>query len=159
MTIPEAAQLVMEAGYLADRGELFVLDMGKPIKIVDLAENMIKLSGFRPYEDIDIVEVGLRPGEKLYEELLIKTESLDKTENNLICIERDQPLSRAEVDKKLNSLKRIIDSTKGEISSEKIRKAMKKAIPTYHDPDEVNCKAEESEEMNNTKDVSETVTV
>ncbi len=159
MTIPEAAQLVMEAGYLANRGELFVLDMGKPIKIVDLAENMIKLSGFRPYEDIDIVEVGLRPGEKLYEELLIKTETLDKTENNLIFIERDQPLSRAEVDKKLNALKRVIETTKGEVSSDKIKKAMKKVIPTYHDPDEVNCKAEESEEMNNTKDVSETVSV
>lgn len=157
MTIPEAAQLVMEAGFLAERGELFVLDMGKPIKIMDLAENMIKLSGFRPYEDIDIVEVGLRPGEKLYEELLIKTETLDKTENNLIFIEHDQPLSRQEVDKKLTALKRVIESSKGEISSEKIKKAMKKAIPTYHDPDEVNCKAEESEEMNNTKDVSETV--
>lgn len=159
MTIPEAAQLVMEAGFLADRGELFVLDMGKPIKIVDLAENMIKLSGFRPYKDIDIVEVGLRPGEKLYEELLIKTETLDKTENNLIFIERDQPLSRAEVDKKLTALKRVIDATKGEISSDKIKKAMKKAVPTYQDPDEVNCKAEESEEMHNVKDVSETVNV
>ncbi len=157
MTIPEAAQLVMEAGFLAERGELFVLDMGKPIKIMDLAENMIKLSGFRPYEDIDIVEVGLRPGEKLYEELLIKTETLDKTENNLIFIERDQPLSRQEVDKKLTALRRVIESTKGEISSEKIKKAMKKAVPTYHDPDEVNSKAEESEEMNNIKDVSETV--
>ena len=128
MTIPEAAQLVMEAGFLAERGELFVLDMGKPIKIMDLAENMIKLSGFRPYEDIDIVEVGLRPGEKLYEELLIKTETLDKTENNLIFIEHDQPLSRQEVDKKLTALKRVIESSKGEISSEKIKKAMKKYI-------------------------------
>lgn len=159
MTIPEAAQLVLEAGFLADRGELFVLDMGKPIKIIDLAENMIKLSGFRPYEDIDIVEIGLRPGEKLYEELLIKTETLDKTENNLIFVERDQPLSRQEVDKKLTALKRVIDATKGDISSDKIKKAVKKAVPTYHDPEEVNCKAEESEEMNNTKDVSEMVNV
>ena len=159
MTIPEAAQLVMEAGFLAERGELFVLDMGKPIKIIDLAENMIKLSGFRPYEDIDIVEVGLRPGEKLYEELLIKTETLDKTDNNLIFIERDQPLPRREIDKKLTALKKVLEATKGELSSEKIKKAMKKAISTYHDPDEVNCKAEESEEMNNTKDVGETVNV
>ena len=81
MTIPEASQLVMEAGAMAKRGELFVLDMGKPIRIYDLAVNMIKLSGFEPETDIRIQEIGLRPGEKLYEELLIKTESLDKTKN------------------------------------------------------------------------------
>lgn len=157
MTIPEAAQLVMEAGYLAKRGELFVLDMGKPIRIVDLAENMIKLSGFRPYEDIDIVEIGLRPGEKLYEELLIKTESLTKTANNLIFIEHDQPQSRDNIEEKLSELKEALDSSKDSINSESIKAVMKKVIPTYHDPEEVNCKAEESDEMNNTKDVGETV--
>lgn len=157
MTIPEAAQLVMEAGYLAKRGELFVLDMGKPIRIVDLAENMIKLSGFRPYEDIDIVEIGLRPGEKLYEELLIKTESLTKTANNLIFIERDQPQSRESIEEKLSALKDVLDSCRDTINSESIKTVMKNVIPTYHDPEEVNCKAEESEEMNNTKVVGETV--
>ncbi|MBO5852985.1 MAG: polysaccharide biosynthesis protein [Clostridia bacterium] len=159
MTIPEAAQLVMEAGYLADRGELFVLDMGKPIKIVDLAENMIKLSGFTPYKDIDIVEVGLRPGEKLYEELLIKTETLDKTENNLIFIERDNPHSRKQIDKKLDLLRKTLEKSKDELNSENIKTVMKQVIPTYHNPEEVNSKAEQSEEMQNSKDVSATVNV
>lgn len=84
MTIPEAVGLVMEAGAIAKNGELFVLDMGKPVKILDLAENMVRLSGYIPYKDINIVEVGLRPGEKLYEELLMKNENLDKTDNEMI---------------------------------------------------------------------------
>ena len=151
MTIPEAAKLVMEAGFMAERGELFVLDMGQPVKILDLAENMIKLSGLRPYKDIDIVEVGLRPGEKLYEELLIKTESLDKTANNLIFIEKDRAISREEVEDKLAVLKEALEATKNEIDSSKIKAAMKQVVPTYYDPEEVNCKADESEEMKNTK--------
>ena len=155
MTIPEAAKLVMEAGFMAERGELFVLDMGQPVKILDLAENMIKLSGLHPYKDIDIVEVGLRPGEKLYEELLIKTESLDKTANNLIFIEKDRPISREEVEEKLKLLKEVLDSSKNEVDSSKIKAAMKQVVSTYHDPEEVNCRAEESEEMQNTKAVSE----
>ena len=157
MTIPEAAQLVMEAGYMAKSGELFVLDMGQPIKILDLAENMIRLSGFRPYKDIDIVEVGLRPGEKLYEELLIKTEALDKTENNLIFIERDRQISRKEVERKLEILSKALESSKNKINSDKIKTAMKKVVDTYHDPEEVNCVAEQSEEMHNIKNVHETV--
>lgn len=157
MTIPEAAQLVMEAGFMADRGELFVLDMGQPIKILDLAENMIKLSGLRPYKDIDIVEVGLRPGEKLYEELLIKTETLDKTDNNLIFIERDRPLSRDEVEDKLKVLRQVVDDTGSNIDPAAIKRAMKQVVPTYHDPEEVNCRADESEEMNNIKNVSDAV--
>ena len=147
MTIPEASQLVMQAGALAKRGELFVLDMGNPVKILDLAENMIKLSGFVPYEDIDIVETGLRPGEKLYEELLIKSEELDKTENELIFIERDHPLSRDEVNAKLALLNDAVAIAKNEIGSERIKAAMKKAVPTYHDPEEVNCDAYKTEEM------------
>ncbi len=147
MTIPEASQLVMQAGAIAKRGELFVLDMGKPVKIIDLAENMIKLSGLVPYEDIDIVETGLRPGEKLYEELLIKNEELDKTDNSLIFIERDQPLSREAVEEKIALLKRAVLESKDELGSEKVKAAMKLAVPTYHDPEEVNSTAEKTEEM------------
>lgn len=159
MTIPEATQLVMEAGFMADSGELFVLDMGQPIKILDLAENMIKLSGLRPYKDINIVEVGLRPGEKLYEELLIKTETLDKTSNNLIFIEKDTALSREELEEKLNILKIALDESADELQSEKIKFALKAVVETYQDPEEINCNADKSEEMHNAKDLSETVNV
>ena len=147
MTIPEASQLVMQAGAMAKRGELFVLDMGKPIRILDLAENMIKLSGFRPYKDIEIKEVGLRPGEKLYEELLIKTEKLDKTENDMIFIENDQPFLRETIEQKLADLQRAVVEAEDEIESDVIKQAMKKAVPTYREPDEINCVAFKSEEM------------
>ncbi len=147
MTIPEASQLVMQAGAIAKRGELFVLDMGKPVKIIDLAENMIRLSGLVPYEDIDIVETGLRPGEKLYEELLMKNEELDKTDNSLIFIERDTPLSRTAVEEKLRILREAVTAAKDELESEKVKEAMKKVVPTYHDPDEVNCDADSTDEM------------
>lgn len=143
MTIPEAAQLVLEAGAMAHNGELFVLDMGKPVKILDLAENMIKLSGLKPYEDIDIQEIGLRPGEKLYEELLMKTEELDKTSNKMIFIERDKPLSREEVDAKLKILLKAVE-TEGH---DNIVAAIKATVPTYCDPDEVNKKSSQSAEM------------
>ena len=147
MTIPEASQLVMQAGYMAKDGELFVLDMGKPVKIYDLAYNMIKLSGFTPDEDIKIEEIGLRPGEKLYEELLIKTEHLEKTENKKIFIETDAPLTRAEVDAKLDLLREALESARGEIASPIIKEAIKKAVPTFVDPHEINRNAEKSEEM------------
>lgn len=159
MTIPEAAQLVMEAGFMAKSGELFVLDMGKPIRIIDLAENMIKLSGLTPYTDIDIVEVGLRPGEKLYEELLIKTEALDKTDNNLIFIEKDTPYSREEVEDKLSLLKKALDESQAELCSKQVKNAMKQVVPTYCEPEEINCTAEKSDEMNNVKDVTDTANV
>jgi len=147
MTIPEASQLVMEAGYLAKDGELFVLDMGKPVKIYDLAYNMIKLSGFTPDEDIEIKEIGLRPGEKLYEELLIKTEHLEKTDNKKIFIEKDAPLTRDEVRAKLILLRDAVIDTKGEIASPLIKEAMKKAVPTFRDPEEINKNAYKSPEM------------
>ena len=153
MTIPEASQLVMTAGFMAKSGELFVLDMGKPIRIIDLAENMIKLSGLKPYQDIDIVEVGLRPGEKLYEELLMKSENLDKTDNNMIFIEKDKPLTRQEVDDKLDVLLKAVKAAKNDIGSEIVKAAMLSVVPTFHNPEEVNEKAESSEEMNNVKEV------
>ena len=147
MTIPEASGLVMQAGAMAECGELFVLDMGKPVKIYDLAENMIKLSGFKPYVDIDIVETGLRPGEKLYEELLIKTEDLKKTENDLIFIEHDTPLTREEVDAKLEVLRRAVLEAETDIASPTVTAAMKSVVPTFYSPEEVNGRAEQSEEM------------
>ena len=147
MTIPEASQLVMQAGAMAKCGELFVLDMGKPIKIYDLAVNMIKLSGFEPGVDIKIEEIGLRPGEKLYEELLIKTETLDKTQNHMIFIEKDTPLSREEIDLKLNSLSKAVESCKNEIASPLIKNAIKAAVPTFVDPEEINRTAAKSNEM------------
>jgi FlaA1/EpsC-like NDP-sugar epimerase len=142
MTIPEASQLVMQAGAMAKHGELFVLDMGKPVKILDLAENMIRLSGLIPYKDIDIKEVGLRPGEKLYEELLIKTETLTKTENKMIFIERDEPLSREEIEQKLSRLREVVNADR-----EIIRQVMRELVPTYFDPSEINSCADASEEM------------
>ena len=142
MTIPEASQLVMQAGSMAKSGELFVLDMGKPIKILDLAENIIRLSGLIPYRDIDIKEIGLRPGEKLYEELLIKTEELDRTENKLIFIERDEPLSRSAVEEKLARLREVVDA-----EPSVVRRVMMELIPTFRDPSEVNRTAESAEEM------------
>lgn len=147
MTIPEASQLVMQAGAMAKSGELFVLDMGKPVKIWDLAENMIRLSGLTPHEDIKIEEIGLRPGEKLYEELLIKTETLDKTDNEMIFIERDTPLTRAEVERRLTVLKDAVRSAEQELESPGIKLAMKSVVPTYRDPEEINKNAEQAEEM------------
>ncbi len=143
MTIPEAVALVMEAGLLANGGELFVLDMGKPVKILSLAEKMIKLMGFEPYRDIDIVEIGLRNGEKLYEELLIKSEELDKTANDLIFVERDKPYSRDDMEEKLEVLKAAM------LLNDKAAavKALKDTVPTYIDGDELNKNAAEAEEM------------
>lgn len=143
MTIPEATQLVMTSGAMAKNGELFVLDMGKPVKIMDLAENMIRLSGLEPYKDIDIVETGLRPGEKLYEELLIKTEELDKTDNFMIFIERDRPHSRTEIEEKLDTLRDALHSHSNRV----VKKALMEVVPTYRTPEEVNREAIKSEEM------------
>lgn len=134
MTIPEASQLVLQSGALANNGELFVLDMGKPVKIWDLAENMIKLSGV---QDIDIVEVGLRPGEKLYEELLIQTETLEKTENSLIFIEKDEPITKEMLAEKLEILKEACATG----DDDKVREAMRCVVPTFKRPEEVNEKA------------------
>ena len=147
MTIPEASGLVLQAGAIAKRGELLVLDMGKPVKIIDLAENMIKLSGLNPYIDIDIIETGLRPGEKLYEELLIKTERLDKTDNNMIFIERDTPNTREEIEKKLEILKEAVKEAENDIASPIVTNAMKSVVPTFYSPEEVNEKANSSDEM------------
>ena len=145
MTIPEASQLVMASGAMAKNGDLYVLDMGKPIKILDLAESMIRLSGLEPYKDIDIREIGLRPGEKLYEELLIKSEELDKTENNMIFVERDKPLPPEEIEAKLDILREALKTE----SNSAVKAALMQVVPTYHTPEEVNEHAIEAEEMKN----------
>jgi len=150
MTIPEASQLVLQSGAMAKNGELYVLDMGRPVKILDLAESMIRLSGYEPYRDINIVETGLRPGEKLYEELLIKTEELTKTSNRMIFVEREKPHERDEIDAKLAMLSKAVASE----NDEKVRCALKQAVPTYHAPEEVNCDAISSAEMQQAERVS-----
>ena len=131
MTIPEAVSLVLQAGTYAKGGEIFVLDMGQPVKIMDLAENMIRLSGV---QGIEIVETGLRPGEKLYEELLVKTEELDKTDNSMIFIERDNALSKEEIYKKINVLRDACDTGDDLIAKE----ALRSVVPTFKRPEDVN---------------------
>ena len=143
MTIPEASQLVLQSGAMAENGELFVLDMGRPVKILDLAENMVRLSGFEPYRDIDIIETGLRPGEKLYEELLVKTEELGKTENSLIFIERDEPIGPEALAEKLALLREAVSSE----DNARAKAALHEVVPTFHRPEEVNRTAQKSEEM------------
>ncbi len=140
MTIPEAAQLVLQSGAMAENGEIFVLDMGQPVKIYDLAQNMIRLSGV---SGIEIKEIGLRPGEKLYEELLIKTEELDKTENSLIFIERDTPCAKGEIEEKMELLKEACLTD----DDDKVRETLRKVVPTYKTPEEVNSDAQNSEEV------------
>lgn len=132
MTIPEASQLVLQSGQIAKNGELFVLDMGQPVKIYDLAQNMIRLSGAT---SVEIVEVGLRPGEKLYEELLIKSETLTKTENNLIFIEKDEPLEASEINKKLD---RLASMERENLSNEQVKALLREVVPTYKRPEEIN---------------------
>lgn len=131
MTIPEASQLVLQSGAMANNGELFVLDMGQPVKILDLAENMIKLSGAH---DIEIIETGLRPGEKLFEELLIKSDTLTKTDNDLIFIEKDTPLSKEEINEKLQVLKKAIENE----DDNDAREALRSVVPTFRRPEEIN---------------------
>lgn len=131
MTIPEASQLVLQSGAIANNGELFVLDMGQPVKILDLAENMIRLSGV---QGVKIIETGLRPGEKLYEELLVNTEELDKTDNSLIFIERDKALSKEEIYKKIQTLRDACD-TGNDLTA---KEALRSVVPTFRSPEEVN---------------------
>jgi FlaA1/EpsC-like NDP-sugar epimerase len=147
MTIPEASSLVLQSGVMAKNGELFVLDMGQPVKILDLAENLIRLSGLEPYKDIEIIETGLRPGEKLYEELLVRDEGLDKTSNELIFIERDKPLSMSELGLKLGVLKTAL-ATESDAS---VKEALKSVVPTYRDPDVVNASVRNADEFRNTR--------
>ena len=127
MTIREAVQLVLTSGAFARDGELFVLDMGQPVKILDLAESMVRLSGFEPYKDIDIIETGLRPGEKLYEELLVNKEEMTKTSNEKIFIETDTVPSREEIASALEKLKAACDTC----DDETVRRTLQEIVPSF----------------------------
>lgn len=129
MTIPEAAQLVLQAMSYAKGGEIFVLDMGEPVKIYDLAVSLIKLSGYEPDVDIPIVFTGLRPGEKLYEELLMKEEGLQKTENKKIFIGEPTQLDEKDILEKLAKLKKLIENEETPI--EEIKDTIQEVVPTY----------------------------
>lgn len=118
----------------------------KPIEIYDLAKNMINLSAA---QNIEIIETGLRPGEKLYEELLVRTDELDTTENDLIFVEKEKPISYDGVEQKLSVLKNAVNSKNNDLA----REALRFVIPTFKSPEEVNKNAEESMEMNIVKTI------
>lgn len=131
MTIPEAVQLVIQASVLAQGGEVFVLDMGKPVRIYDLARDLIRLSGLEPDKDIPIVITGIRPGEKLYEELLTEEEGLMVTNNYRIMISRPQSVSRSELNLVLGVLENLCKRYEFVPSSYQIKKLLKQLIPSY----------------------------
>ena len=126
MTIPEAVSLVLQAGAYAKGGEIFVLDMGEPVKILDLAKNLIRLSGYKVDEDIKIEFTGLRPGEKLYEELLMDEEGLQETENKLIHIGKPIEFDETQFFKQLDDLNK---ATKMECAD--VKNMIKEIVPTY----------------------------
>ena len=133
MTIPEAVSLVLQASAMAKGGEIFVLDMGKPVKIIDLARNLIKLSGYEPNVDINIKVTGLRPGEKLYEEVLMDEEGLTRTSNDQIRIGKPIKIDEVEFKRELNILKRVAENNQ----DEKVDIIMKSIVPTYVRREEV----------------------
>ena len=126
MTIPEAVSLVLQAGAYAKGGEIFVLNMGEPVRILDLAENLIRLSGYEPYEDIEIEFTGLRPGEKLYEEMLMDEEGLQDTPNRLIHIGKPIEFDEELFKNQLDELYEIANRDSGQI-----KEAVRKIVPTY----------------------------
>lgn len=131
MTIPEAVSLVLQAGAYARGGEIFVLNMGEPVKILDLATNLIKLSGYKPGEDIEIKFTGLRPGEKMYEELLMNEEGLKETANKMIFIGKPIEFDEDEFRRQLDILEQEAVKEDGDIRAE-----VMKIVPTYHPAEE-----------------------
>lgn len=134
MTIPEASQLVLQAGAYAKGGEIFVLDMGQPVKIYDLAENLIRLSGYIPNEEIEIKVTGLRPGEKLYEELLMDEEGLSETPHKKIFIGRPGEFKLEKVKNNINELLDVVKLG----NNEKLRERLQEVVPTYKNPKQDN---------------------
>jgi len=136
MTIPEASQLVLEAGAMAKGGEIFVLDMGEPVKILDLAKNIIRLSGYEPDQDIKIEFTGLRPGEKLYEELLLKEEGLIKTGNDKIYVAKPVKINYKDFRRSVNVLRDIIL-----VRPDEAMEFIRKLVPTFKKPEVVNMQS------------------
>ncbi len=128
MTIPEASQLVLQAASMADGGHVFVLDMGEPVKIVDLAREMITLSGFRPGEDIEITFTGVRPGEKLFEELMIEGEGVSRTQHPKIGIWQCKPVQWEPLVATIDSLAAEADN----LARDEVRARLKAIVPEYH---------------------------
>jgi FlaA1/EpsC-like NDP-sugar epimerase len=128
MTIPEAVQLVLQAGSMGHGGEIFVLNMGEPIRIVQLAEELIRLSGLTPYKDIDLVFTGLRPGEKLHEELLLSEEGVMPTSHEKICVARASRHNLTELNLQLDRL----DHACAAMDSDQVLKLIHALVPTYH---------------------------
>ena len=145
MTIPEATQLILQAMSYAEGGEIFVLDMGEPVKIYDLAVSLIKLSGLEPNIDIPIVFTGLRPGEKLYEELLMKEEGLRKTENKKIYIGKLTDLNEKDISEKLEKLKKLVQDENTPI--EDIKQVIHDVVPTYITQQKQTKKEQEKPEL------------
>lgn len=127
MTIPEAAQLVIQAGGFAEGGEIFVLDMGKPVKMVDVARDLIRLSGYKPDVDIKIEYIGLRPGEKLYEELLMDEVALTSTEHEKIFVEKPKDANMEFIDESIREFSNVDN-----MSKEEIIELIEEKVPTYH---------------------------
>lgn len=136
MTIPEAVGLVLQAMTYAKGGEIFVLDMGEPVKIYDLAESLIRLSGLVPEKDIKIEITGLRPGEKLYEEILMNEEGLEKTSHDKIFVAEPMNVNMEEIEHKLGKFGKLLE--KENVALEEIKETMKEVVPTFHEPENVN---------------------
>lgn len=150
MTIPEAVSLVLQAMSYAKGGEIFVLDMGEPVKIYDMAVNLIKLSGYEPNVDIGIKVTGLRPGEKLYEEILMSEEGLKATKHDKIHVAEPMDIDMERVEQKLARLSDLIRSSRNE-DTEKIKNTMKELVPTFKDGAAVNQKKIEEKSKANKK--------
>jgi FlaA1/EpsC-like NDP-sugar epimerase len=130
MTIPEASQLVLQAGTMGQGGEIFILDMGEPVKIVDLARDLIRLSGMTPDEDIEIEFTGMRPGEKLFEELSVSSEQADKTKHPKIFIGRTPPVSGEETARQIAELVALADVERA-VEGAVLRAAVRALVPEY----------------------------
>ena len=154
MTIPEAVSLVLQAMSYAKGGEIFVLDMGEPVKIYDMAVNLIKLMGYEPNVDMPIKIIGLRPGEKLYEEILMDEEGLQATKHEKIHIAEPMNIDMTMIQEKLDALKVLVEDNNND-NKEKIKETMKQIVPTYKEREEIK-KQENIEEQKELEEIDKT---